>query len=216
MKIPGKATISNRTSTMASQFARARAPYIPPTPTQAEARYRLLRIDPTMPECAYCGGLPTEWDHLFPMVTGSRWTGYFTEIANLVPTCGKCNQSRGSKPFAQWMRGKAAWSPLVVLQSKNGMSRDAALVEIERRVAAIERAIAAQPPTRLFVDHEDTLELELEQCRLELNKLLYRGEAIAAKLRARYQALAMPFPHRTNSATGPANPPPGASNQEVS
>lgn len=189
MKIPGKATISNRTSTMASQFARARAPYIIPTASEFDARYGMLAIDPAAPTCVYCGGPPTEWDHLMPMVAGSRWTGYFTEIANLVPACGKCNQSRGSKPVAEWMRSSAVWAPMVVFQARDGLSSEDAECEVDRRIAILDTAIAAQPPTRLEL-LDDPLEDELEACRIKLNELLRKGEAIAAQLRARYQALA--------------------------
>lgn len=186
MKIPGKATISNRTSTMASQFARARAPYIIPTAAEFDARYALLGIDPQQPTCVYCGGPPTEWDHLMPMVEASRWTGYFTEIANLVPACGKCNQSRGSKAVAAWMRSLARWSPRLIFQARDGLSEAAALLEVERRIAILDNAVAIQPPTRLdLLDHP--LEGELEACRIELNKLLYRAEAIAAQLRDKYR-----------------------------
>lgn len=189
MKIPGKATISNRTSTMASQFARARAPYMAPTADERAARCCLLGIDPERPSCIYCGGPPTEWDHLFPMVIGSRWTGYFTEIDNLVPACGKCNQSRGSKPVAAWMRGHAPWSPMRVFQQRDGMTQKDAAEEVDRRIALIEAAVEASPPRRSLLT-EDALEQELEACRLELNALLHRAEEIAVQLRQRYQAQA--------------------------
>jgi hypothetical protein len=41
-----------------------------------------------------------------------RPTGFISEIGNLVPACGKCNQSKGNKDWEFWMRGeKATWSP---------------------------------------------------------------------------------------------------------
>lgn len=186
MRIPGKATISNRTSTMASQFARARAPYRVPSQAEFQARYSLLEIDPCKPTCVYCGGPPTEWDHLMPMVVASQWTGYGTEIANLVPACGKCNQSRGSKPVAAWMRSIAPWSPRLVFARRDGMTDAMASAEVDRRIAVIERAVTLQPPRRSTVLADDPLEQELERCRLELNALLFRAEAIATRLRQRY------------------------------
>lgn len=199
MKIPGKATISNRSSTISSQFARARAPYFKPSGDDLLARYILFAIDPSSPSCAYCGAGQTEWDHLFPMVEQSRWTGYFTELSNLIPACGKCNQSRGSKPFAAWMRGGAPQSPLRVFQARDGMTPEQAQAEVERRIAVIEEAISCQPPRRLLYE-VDQLEDELEQCRLELLALLMRSEEIAARLRNRYQALAQ----KVDSASAPA------------
>jgi hypothetical protein len=40
-----------------------------------------------------------------------RPTGFISEIANLVPSCGKCNQSKGNKPWRDWMLGSAKLSP---------------------------------------------------------------------------------------------------------
>jgi hypothetical protein len=190
MKIPGKATISNRTSTMASQFARARAPYFIPSAEQFAARYKALGMDPVRPECIYCGGPPTEWDHLRPMVKDSRWTGFFTEIANLVPACGKCNQSRGSKPVKEWMTGSAQWSPFLIFQTRNGLNPTEALLEVKRRISIIDAVMTADPPRCLEINIDDELEIALEDCRIELNTVLRRAEEIAAKLRSRYQSLA--------------------------
>ena len=53
----------------------------------------------------------TEWDHLNPLVVDRKPTGFSSEIGNLVPSCGKCNQSKGNKPWRDWMRGKSARSP---------------------------------------------------------------------------------------------------------
>jgi hypothetical protein len=50
-----------------------------------------------------------------------------TEMANLVPACGKCNQSKGNKNWKEWMLGKAARSP-----KQRGIS------DLEERVARLE------------------------------------------------------------------------------
>jgi len=186
LKIPGKATIRNRTSTMASQFARARAPYILPTSDELFQRCRLLKVDPSRPDCVYCGASATEWDHLMPMVQGAAWTGFFTEIANLVPACGKCNQSRGSKPVAKWMRSTARWAPLTVFRIRDGLSLNRASKEVDRRIAVIENAMVEQPPRKLEVlDHP--LEAKLEEKRLEMNDLLAEAEKVASELRELYR-----------------------------
>lgn len=72
---------------------------------------RILEIDPEDVRCAYCDDKFTEWDHLRPLVMGQRPTGYISEIANLVPACGKCNQSKGNKPWRAWMTSNAPRSP---------------------------------------------------------------------------------------------------------
>jgi len=63
-------------------------------------------------QCAYCGAVASEWDHLRPLVKDKRPTGYVSEIGNLVPCCGKCNQSKGNKDWKAWMRSTAALSPM--------------------------------------------------------------------------------------------------------
>jgi hypothetical protein len=57
----------------------------------------------------YCGA--TEWDHFRPLVLGKRPTGYISEIKNLVPACGKCNQSKGNKNWKEWIESSAKLSP---------------------------------------------------------------------------------------------------------
>ena len=51
--------------------------------------------------CAYCGDKASDWDHLRPLVVKRRPTGFISEIANLVPACGKCNQSKGNSPWRE-------------------------------------------------------------------------------------------------------------------
>jgi len=62
-------------------------------------------------QCAYCGDKASEWDHLRPLVKNKKPTGYISEIHNLVPSCGKCNQSKGNKEWKIWILSKAALSP---------------------------------------------------------------------------------------------------------
>jgi HNH endonuclease len=186
MKIPGNATITNRSSTISSQFARARAPYIKPTAAQIEARYKLFNIDPEQEQCAYCGGIQTEWDHIFAVVEETQWTGYATEIGNLIPACGKCNQSRGKKSIRGWMSSSAPWAPLKVFMARDGMSEDRARAEVERRVAIIENAISQHGPQKIIYDPTDPDEIELEQYRRQLLEILPKAQAIAARLQKRY------------------------------
>jgi hypothetical protein len=42
---------------------------------------------------------------------GRRPTGFISEIANLVPACGKCNQSKGNKNWREWITSAAPRSP---------------------------------------------------------------------------------------------------------
>jgi hypothetical protein len=65
-------------------------------------------------------------------------TGYIHEIHNLVPACGKCNQSKGNKPWQKWMFGDAAKSP-----KTRGIS------DIDERAARLQAYEESQAPTRL-------------------------------------------------------------------
>jgi len=62
-------------------------------------------------QCAYCGAAASEWDHLRPLVINKKPTGYVSEIQNLVPACGKCNQSKGNRPWDTWIVSPAKLSP---------------------------------------------------------------------------------------------------------
>src|SRR5215471_14811557 len=73
----------------------------------------VLQLDPDDLRCAYSGDKATEWDHLRPLISGQEPTGYISEIQNLVPVCGKCNQSKGNSHWRSWMEGNAKLCPRV-------------------------------------------------------------------------------------------------------
>lgn len=83
----------------------------------------------------YCGDKKSEWDHFRAVVKERNPTGYITEIANLVPACGKCNQSRGNKDWEKWMRGSASQSPA---------SRS--VVDIEQRIIRLKAFASWRTP----------------------------------------------------------------------
>jgi hypothetical protein len=97
---------------------------------------KILEIDPADIRCAYCGDASTEWDHLRPIITGQQPTGYITEIANLVPACGKCNQSRGKNNWRSWMLSRAPRSP-----------RSRGVKDIDERIERLSRYEAWRKPT---------------------------------------------------------------------
>jgi hypothetical protein len=86
-------------------------PRILPTGDEVREALSILGMGSGEIECIYCGDPPTEWDHLRPVVRRKRPTGYITEIRNLVPACGKCNQSKGAADWRTWMTGTAKLSP---------------------------------------------------------------------------------------------------------
>lgn len=109
--MPSVQTMVARKSSITNAFVNAVIPSIPPTVEEIDEALTLLNLDPAALLCAYCGNLASEWDHLRPLVVNQRPTGYVSEIANLVPACGKCNQSKGNKPWRAWMLSTTKNSP---------------------------------------------------------------------------------------------------------
>ena len=110
-RMPRPVKITGRTSTITNSFVNAIIPVVEPTDDEILSVLRVLNIDAADVRCAYCGDPSTEWDHLEPIVSEKRPTGYISEIANLVPACGKCNQSKSGRRWRDWIQGPAALSP---------------------------------------------------------------------------------------------------------
>src|SRR5258706_1038926 len=110
-QMPSVQTMVSRKSSITNAFVNSLIPVIPPTTEEIEEALSILGMDPEDVRCAYCGDRSTEWDHLRPLVPNRRPTGYISEIGNLVPCCGKCNQSKGNKNWLAWMQSSAQWCP---------------------------------------------------------------------------------------------------------
>lgn len=110
-QLPKISTVSGRTSSITNAFFNAIVPVIEPTDDEVLEALGILEMDKDDIRCAYCGDRSTEWDHLRPIIENRAPTGYITEIANLVPACGKCNQSKGKSYWKTWMLGNARLSP---------------------------------------------------------------------------------------------------------
>ncbi len=110
-RMPSIQKIISRKSTITNAFASSVIPAFEPSDEEIDEALRILSIDPADLRCAFCGDRSTEWDHLRPLVIERRATGFISEIANLVPACGKCNQSKGNKGWRLWMESKARLSP---------------------------------------------------------------------------------------------------------
>jgi hypothetical protein len=66
----------------------------------------------------------------FPDSEASQGNWFFTEKANLVPACGKCNQSKGNKDWETWIRSSAPLSP-----HKRGVPNLEARIQVLQRFA---------------------------------------------------------------------------------
>ena len=109
--MPKAKTITFRTSTLANAFASAIIPFIKPTSFEIRTVLEILAINPKDLRCAYCGEKATECDHLHPIVSKHRPSGFPSTIKNLVPSCSKCNQSKGGKAWRNWIKSDAKLSP---------------------------------------------------------------------------------------------------------
>jgi 5-methylcytosine-specific restriction endonuclease McrA len=58
-------------------------------------------------QCAYCGSPATSLDHVLPKFLGGE-----TITSNLVPSCQRCNQNKGSQQWLDWYKGKDYHDPV--------------------------------------------------------------------------------------------------------
>ena len=137
-QMPSVQTMVSRKSSITNAFVNAVIPTIVPSVEEIEEALSILGMDHSDVRCAYCGDKSTEWDHLRPLVVKRRPTGFISEIANLVPACGKCNQSKGNRPWRDWMLSGAKLSP-----TGRGVTG------IEQRVARLEKYAQWKPPTQV-------------------------------------------------------------------
>lgn len=172
-RMPKPVAITGRTSSITNSFINSIIPVVVPTSDEVKAALEILDMTEHI-DCAYCGDQHTEWDHLRPLVIKKRPTGYISEIHNLVPACGKCNQSKGNAHWRAWMFGPASLSPL---------TRGIADVEIRaERLAAYEEWI---PPTQL--DFEELVGREVWVAHWEnharIVELMNEAQVTAAQIR---------------------------------
>ena len=147
-KMPKGMNISERSSTITNAFVNAIIPSIKPLSSEIEKALKILEIDPEEMRCAYCGSDSKEWDHLNPLVKDQKPTGYISEINNLVPACGNCNQSKGNKPWKVWIVSEAKLSP----KSKG-------VADLEGRIRQLDAYENSFVPTK--IDFEEIVGQEL-------------------------------------------------------
>jgi len=110
-RMPLVQTMVQRKSSITNAFVNSLIPVVVPSTEEILEALTILGMVPEDVRCAYCGDTATEWDHLRPLVQHRKPTGFISEIANLVPSCGKCNQSKGNTAWRLWMLGSAPRSP---------------------------------------------------------------------------------------------------------
>lgn len=137
-QMPSFQTMVSRKSSITNAFVNSVLPVNAPRAEEVEEALAILQMNAEDLRCAYCGDRPTEWDHLRPLVLNRRPTGYITEIANLVPACGKCNQSKGNKDWRTWMEGNAKRSPT-----------GRGIADVKERIARLDAYQKWRPPTKI-------------------------------------------------------------------
>ena len=174
-KMPSMQTMMSRKTSITNAFVCAVIPILRPSLAEIDECLCILGMDPADVRCAYCGDKSSEWDHLRPLVVKRRPTGYISEIANLVPSCGKCNQSKGNSNWREWILSPA----------KNLSPTGRRLANVADRVARLEAFERWRSPTR--IDFESILGLETwenywSQCECVVDELR-RCQQIADALR---------------------------------
>ena len=110
--MPKPMKITGRSSSITNAFINSIIPIVHPTEEQVKEALSILgMLHDDDYQCSYCGSTATEWDHLRALVLNKKPTGFISEIHNLVPSCGKCNQSKGNKEWHTWMLSNATLSP---------------------------------------------------------------------------------------------------------
>jgi hypothetical protein len=94
-----------RSSTVNNAFAQALAPVDEFDAKRLETAFRKMGlINENGLVCTYCGRRAGSVDHLNPLVKDSKFTGWGHVFGNLVPACSDCNQSKGGKPWREFVR----------------------------------------------------------------------------------------------------------------
>jgi 5-methylcytosine-specific restriction endonuclease McrA len=178
-RMPTPMKITGRSSSITNAFINAIIPVVQPTVLEVKSALELLGMTPKTFQCAYCGGVASEWDHLRPLVKDKKPTGFISEIHNLVPSCGKCNQSKGNKEWKTWMHSTAKLSPLA-----------RGIQDIPERVKRLQAYENAKAPTKMdfasivgadvWLEHQNNL--------AHVPALMRESQVLATKINAEIAA----------------------------
>lgn len=185
-RMPTTMTVTGRSSSITNAFVSAIIPTTFPSAAEVIEALAVLGMSPDNMQCAYCGDPHSEWDHLRPLVVDQKPTGYISELANLVPSCGKCNQSKGKNPWREWIRGAAPRCPGV-----------RGIVNLDERITRLEAYEQWRQPNRLDFRSLVGEELWNEHWKNWRDTLdqMRRSQACADKLKTRIASTALQSPH---------------------
>src|SRR4030065_1828065 len=172
-RMPTPMKITGRSSSITNAFINSIIPVVLPSAEEAKRALEILCMTPETFQCAYCGGVASEWDHLRPLVKDKKPTGYISEIHNLVPSCGKCNQSKGNKEWKTWMLSSAKLSP-TARHIKDIPERVKRLEAYENSKAPTKMDFAAIVGSDVWEQHQNNL--------AQVQSLMRGSQALATKI----------------------------------
>ena len=175
-RMPTPVKITGRSSSITNAFINSIIPVVQPSAEQVRQALEILGMTPETFGCSYCGDKASEWDHLRPLVKSKKPTGYISEIHNLVPSCGKCNQSKGNKEWKIWIVSKAALSPATRRIS-----------DIEERIKRLEAYEKWGEPTKMDLEAMvgEDLWLQHWQNWEKVQSLMRASQELAAEINSR-------------------------------
>ncbi|MCH8844990.1 MAG: HNH endonuclease [SAR324 cluster bacterium] len=140
--------ITGRSPSITNAFTNSIIPLIEPNFEDVKTVLEILEMDESSVQCSYCGDPSSEWDHFRPLIVDKKPTGFISEISNLVPSCGKCNQSKGNKNWKDWMLSGAKLSP-----------KSRAITDLQQRIGRLEIFEKWRNPT--MINFEDIVGREI-------------------------------------------------------
>jgi hypothetical protein len=117
LKFPKETKITGRSSTLRGSFVKAIIPILGmnhPEFNDNDYKFGLTILSHTEGgvKCAYCGDKEaTDLDHFRAVVKNKFVSRFITDIYNLVPACGTCNQSKSGSDWKDWIIGIAPKNP---------------------------------------------------------------------------------------------------------
>jgi hypothetical protein len=168
-KMPTPVKITGRTSSITNAFVNGIISCIAPTEEEIIEVLGILGMSDAI-RCAYCGDNYTEWDHFRPLIHNKRPTGYISEIHNLVPACGKCNQSKGNSYWKDWILGDAKLSPKM-----------RKIPNLDAIIKHLEQYEAWSKPTRVNFEEmvgKDVWDKHWENCE-ELHRMMHKSQKLS-------------------------------------
>ncbi len=119
-------------------------------------------------ECVYCGAEAATWDHVFNRVVKGDFSGHGHRIRNLVPCCRTCNESKGQKPWREF------------LETRNPPDKELRLRRIERFLRSTDEQIINPDGMR----QQATEELKrFREIRSQIFELMAEADRLAAIIR---------------------------------